>query len=51
MADLAPTEIKALARYVTTRPGGQGAVREAIEHLLKNDDQWPLALQAIGADR
>ena len=44
-------EIKALARYVTVRPGGCGAVREAIEHLLKRDDQWSAALEAIGADR
>lgn len=27
-------EIKAIARYTTAAPGGQGAVREAIEHLL-----------------
>jgi 3-deoxy-D-manno-octulosonate 8-phosphate phosphatase (KDO 8-P phosphatase) len=44
-------EIRALARYVTIRPGGQGAVREAIEHLLKRDGLWPAALRAIGADR
>ena len=44
-------EIKALARFVTTRCGGCGAVREAVEHLLKRDDQWPAAVRAIGADR
>jgi len=44
-------EIKALARYVTTRPGGDGAVREAVEHLLKRDNRWSAAVQAIGADR
>jgi 3-deoxy-D-manno-octulosonate 8-phosphate phosphatase (KDO 8-P phosphatase) len=33
-------EVKAQADYVTTRPGGSGAVREAIEHLLKNSGRW-----------
>ncbi len=44
-------EIKELASYVTGRNGGQGAVREAIEHLLKRDGKWWAALKAIGADR
>jgi len=44
-------EVKALARHVTDRPGGAGAVREAIEHLLKRDGQWQAALRALGADR
>ena len=44
-------EIKELAAYVTGRNGGQGAVREAIEHLLKRDGKWWAALKAIGADR
>ena len=43
--------IKKLALYVTARPGGRGAVREAIEHLLERDGQWSAALKAIGADR
>jgi 3-deoxy-D-manno-octulosonate 8-phosphate phosphatase (KDO 8-P phosphatase) len=30
----ARAEVKAVARHVTTAPGGRGAVREAIEHLL-----------------
>lgn len=44
-------EVKQLARYVTRRQGGDGAVREAIEHLLKQQGQWQAALTAIGADR
>ena len=44
-------EIKAIARYVTDRSGGQGAVREAIEQLLKRENQWEAALEAIGANR
>jgi 3-deoxy-D-manno-octulosonate 8-phosphate phosphatase (KDO 8-P phosphatase) len=43
-------EIKGIASYVTKRPGGDGAVREAIEHLLKRENLWPQALEAIGAD-
>ncbi len=33
VANAAP-QVKAVAKFVTTRPGGSGAVREAIEHLL-----------------
>ena len=34
-------EIRAAAHYVTRHPGGQGAVREAIELLLKAQGHWP----------
>ena len=47
----AVAEVRAIARYVTSRRGGQGAVREAIEHLLKSQDCWATAISAIGADR
>ncbi len=47
----AADEVIAVARYVTTRPGGCGAVREAVEHLLKRQSRWDEALRAIGADR
>jgi 3-deoxy-D-manno-octulosonate 8-phosphate phosphatase (KDO 8-P phosphatase) len=33
-------EVKVHADYVTTRTGGQGAVREVIEYLLKNSGRW-----------
>lgn len=33
-------EVKRYADYVTTRPGGKGAVREVIEHILKSTDKW-----------
>jgi 3-deoxy-D-manno-octulosonate 8-phosphate phosphatase (KDO 8-P phosphatase) len=33
-------EVKALAHYVTQAPGGQGAVREAVELLLKAQGRW-----------
>jgi 3-deoxy-D-manno-octulosonate 8-phosphate phosphatase (KDO 8-P phosphatase) len=36
----AADEVKAAARLVTKRPGGHGAVREAIEHLLRQADRW-----------
>ena len=39
VANAAP-EVKAAARYVTERPGGHGAVREAIEHLLRAAGRW-----------
>lgn len=33
-------EVKDCADFVTTRPGGSGAVREVIEHILKDTGQW-----------
>jgi len=47
----AADEIKAVARHVTSRAGGQGAVREAVEHLLRRDGAWEAGLEAIGANR
>jgi 3-deoxy-D-manno-octulosonate 8-phosphate phosphatase (KDO 8-P phosphatase) len=44
-------EVRQIARHVTRRPGGQAAVREAVEHLLKSAGLWTAALAAIGADR
>jgi len=38
-------EVRAVARYVTRRPGGHGAVRDAIEHLLKASGRWPEVLR------
>ena len=40
----AALEVREAAEYVTTRPGGRAAVREAIEHLLKMQDRWKDAL-------
>lgn len=37
----AVTEIRELACYVTKRSGGHGAVREAIEALLRARGEWP----------
>ncbi len=33
-------EVKQYADFVTTRPGGRAAVREVIEHILKNTGKW-----------
>jgi 3-deoxy-D-manno-octulosonate 8-phosphate phosphatase (KDO 8-P phosphatase) len=33
-------EVKAAARFVTTVPGGQGAVREVAELILKARGEW-----------
>ena len=38
-------EVKQEADYVTTRPGGQGAVREAIEYILKNSGRWQALME------
>ena len=36
----AVAEVKAIAHHVTTRNGGYGAVREAVEWLLVRDGRW-----------
>jgi YrbI family 3-deoxy-D-manno-octulosonate 8-phosphate phosphatase len=41
-------EVRAAAAYVTTRAGGDGAVREAVEHLLKARDRWHEAVSFFG---
>jgi 3-deoxy-D-manno-octulosonate 8-phosphate phosphatase (KDO 8-P phosphatase) len=33
-------EVKQHADYVTTHPGGSGAVREVVEHILKSTGKW-----------
>jgi 3-deoxy-D-manno-octulosonate 8-phosphate phosphatase (KDO 8-P phosphatase) len=40
VADACP-EARAAAQYVTAVPGGRGAVRDAIEWLLKLEGRWP----------
>jgi len=32
--------LKEYADHVTTRRGGEGAVREVIEHILKGSGRW-----------
>jgi 3-deoxy-D-manno-octulosonate 8-phosphate phosphatase (KDO 8-P phosphatase) len=40
----AVAEVRSAAAFVTVRPGGRGAVREAVEHLLKEQERWEEAL-------
>lgn len=40
----AVAEVRDAARFVTLRPGGHAAVREAIEHLIKGLGRWDEAL-------
>jgi 3-deoxy-D-manno-octulosonate 8-phosphate phosphatase (KDO 8-P phosphatase) len=42
-------EVKSCAHYVTTRPGGSGAVREVIEHILKGSGRWEPLMQRYQA--
>jgi 3-deoxy-D-manno-octulosonate 8-phosphate phosphatase (KDO 8-P phosphatase) len=42
----AVAELRQAADYVTTAPGGAGAVREAIEVILKTQRRWEDAIQA-----
>jgi 3-deoxy-D-manno-octulosonate 8-phosphate phosphatase (KDO 8-P phosphatase) len=41
----ARTEVKAAAHYVTEAVGGDGAVREVVELLLKAQNRWPEILK------
>jgi 3-deoxy-D-manno-octulosonate 8-phosphate phosphatase (KDO 8-P phosphatase) len=46
----AVAEVKAVAAYVTTAAGGHGAVREAIEALLRARGEWPGLLERYFAE-
>lgn len=43
-------EVKAQAHYVTSAPGGQGAVREVAELILKAQKHWPAVLKKYQLD-
>ncbi|MFN3168632.1 MAG: KdsC family phosphatase [Phycisphaeraceae bacterium] len=43
----ASEETKQAAAFVTQNPGGHGAAREAIEHLLKAHGKWDAAVKAF----
>lgn len=36
----APEEVKSCASFVSSKKGGEGAVREIIEHILKAQSKW-----------
>ena len=38
------------AALVTSKPGGHGAVREAVEHLLKAQNKWDAAVAVFLGD-
>jgi len=42
-------EVRAAAAYVTRRPGGGGAVREAIEYILRAGGRWADVLAHYGS--
>jgi 3-deoxy-D-manno-octulosonate 8-phosphate phosphatase (KDO 8-P phosphatase) len=46
VADAVP-EIRAAAHWVTTAPGGQGAVREAIEWLMRGQGTWDAVVAGL----
>lgn len=43
----ASPEVIAVARLVCVRPGGNGAVREAVEHVLKAQGRWEEAVRTF----
>jgi len=44
----AVAEVRQVAAFVTTRAGGNGAVREAVEHLLSAKGRWNEAVDLFG---
>jgi 3-deoxy-D-manno-octulosonate 8-phosphate phosphatase (KDO 8-P phosphatase) len=36
-------EVKAISHYITSKPGGRGAVRETVDLILKSQNKWDLA--------
>lgn len=42
-------EAKAMAHYITQKPGGYGAVREVVELILKAQNKWDLLIQEYSA--
>ena len=40
-------EIKDIANYVSHRRGGEGAVRDIIEHFLRQDGSWEHAVKKV----
>jgi 3-deoxy-D-manno-octulosonate 8-phosphate phosphatase (KDO 8-P phosphatase) len=45
----APEEVRDAADYVTSIPGGRGAVREVVELVLKNCGKWDAAIRKYTA--
>ncbi len=43
----AAAEVKEVAHWVTPRDGGHGAVRDAIEHIMKESGNWQDAIASI----
>ncbi len=43
----ASQEVLDVARFVTTHGGGNGAVREAVEHILKGEGRWIEAVRTF----
>jgi len=42
-------EVKRIAKTVTAAPGGRGAVREAVERILRHNGSWQRVLERYGA--
>jgi len=42
----AAAELREMSAFVCTRPGGRGAAREAVEHVLKTQGKWAAVVEA-----
>jgi 3-deoxy-D-manno-octulosonate 8-phosphate phosphatase (KDO 8-P phosphatase) len=44
----AQAEVLEAARFVASKPGGRGAARELVEHLLRAQDKWESIVASYG---
>lgn len=44
----AAAEVKYASKHVTSLPGGHGAARDAIEHILKSQGKWEAVVDQFG---
>jgi len=43
----APDDVKKVSLYVTKKRGGEGAVREVVEKILKSKNMWKAAVESL----
>lgn len=44
-------DVKQIAQFISKYKGGEGAVRDGIEHILKEQSRWEAIIEAYGEER
>ena len=47
----AAEDVQQIAHWITPRDGGNGAVRDAIEHIMKNTGEWQEAINELDPEQ